>query len=151
MNGFGWVVAAFVLAGLIWAKGHLFRVVGNSMSPTLNHGDLLKVRTAVPSQLSRGTLVIFVLLGQTQSYLKRIVAVAGDEVLVVGDHVFVTEGPHNRPITPVDGGCVFRLKSGELYVLGDNRDASKDSRHFGPIRVGDVTHMVDRRLVGPKT
>ena len=86
-------------------------VIGPSMQPTLEDHS---IHILVPIQDPKiGDIVAFQRPSQKDSYIKRIVAGPGDTV----DH----------------WGTAITLGDDEYYVLGDNRENSRDSRSFGPI------------------
>ena len=83
-------------------------------------------------------------------YIKRVIGVAGDTVAIHDGRLFVN---CTRVIEPyVFGGqetlvqsgatATWTLKSGQLFVLGDHRQASQDSRVFGPIETSSVIGRV---------
>jgi signal peptidase I len=119
----------------------LMRVQSGSMSPALDEGDLVLLArdqdierrdvVAVRDPLGGGLLV------------KRAVGVGGDSV-AIEDGVLVINGAPvcEAGIDParIDGvwfGPV-EVEAGEVFVLGDERDGSVDSRAFGAVRATDI-------------
>ena len=122
-------------------------VVGFSMYPTLDSGDLLlasKLDYRIHSP-ERGDIVILKdPLDPTKDFIKRVVGLPGDHVLIRDHHVLINgvtltepyvetwQATPNWPQQPdaIDGETV---PPSSFFVLGDNRDHSSDSRVFGYI------------------
>lgn len=124
-------------------------VKGSSMKPTLRENDVL-LFYRLDSQFHPGDVVVFRKDGQVE-YVKRVVAVAGDEVeldeengvLLINqepveeDYIYTKTLPNSEKVTfPLTVG------EGEVFVLGDNRENSMDSRDFGCVKIGDITGRV---------
>jgi signal peptidase I len=132
----------------------VLRVDSGSMSPTLDTGDLVLVARGA-GDLHRGDVVVVRHPDTGERLVKRAVALAGDTVriddgVLVVDDVAVCE-PAIDP-DRIDG--VFlgstTVPDGEVFVLGDDRRDSVDSRDFGPVAVDDVLgHVIARAWPAP--
>lgn len=81
----------------------------------------------------------------SQTFIKRVVAVGGDSIALRNGHVVRNGRLQREPyIRPCEGGSRCNLPRpttvphGYVYVLGDNRGASDDSRFWGPVQVSSV-------------
>ncbi len=130
-----------------------FVVNGASMSPTFESGDYLIVdeltyRLRAPK---RGEVLIFRYpKDPSKFFIKRIIGLPGETLNIEGNSFTVTAGgeSHNisgtfvRPETI--GGLRTTLAQDEYYVLGDNREASSDSRIWGPV---NKSQLIGRPIV----
>lgn len=125
------------------------RVVGPSMYPTLLSQELvLTTRTA--SELRRGDVVVATItgqFGQRESVIKRVVALPGDTVRIEADVAIVNGVRETGYDTRVFARNALSaaqsvVPSGTVYLLGDNRGVSFDSRFVGPVPVHDVAARV---------
>jgi signal peptidase I len=85
--------------------------------------------------------------------LKRVVAVAGDTIEVRDHEVLVNRRPVDEPylapdVVTLDFGPVT-VPDGHVFVLGDNRNASRDSRDFGTVPQDEVVGRVVLRIWPP--
>ena len=151
-NAYDWlesIVTAIVICILVFLfVGRMVNVDGNSMNPTLYNNDKVMI-TRIFSAPRRGDIVVFTKHSYgDDSLVKRVIATEGETVDidfdrgvvtvdgVVLDEPYIAEATHRMgsfqyPLT-VEDGCIF--------VMGDNRNASTDSRSAS---VG----MVDTRCV----
>jgi signal peptidase I len=127
-----------------------FKIPSESMEPTLVPGDqtLVEKRFYDKSAPHRGDLVAFHAPRTGEVLLKRVVAVAGDTV-GLEDGVLVVDGkqvrePYANPkaIDSVYFGPV-RVPAGQVFVMGDNRANSEDSRDFGSV---PTTRIIGRAV-----
>ena len=101
--------------------------------------------------LNRGDVIVLEPpVAHDQPYIKRVIGLPGDEITFREGYVFVNgerldEQYIDGAITQcnqrdVDGTnpCDLTVPSGSVYVLGDNRGNSSDSRIFGTVRIGDI-------------
>ncbi|MCY3924811.1 MAG: signal peptidase I, partial [bacterium] len=153
----GWVVTvalAVVLSLLIRSfVAHAFHVESGSMEPTLAPGDRILVNK-LSDNPSRGDLVVF--NRPDGDLVKRVVALEGETVdfdegivkigdmwlrepyLAAGVGTYVRSAiPNCDPDAAADAGACT-VPEGHVFVLGDNRDVSFDSRNFGPVPRADL-------------
>jgi signal peptidase I len=151
-------LAAAVVAGAAALAGSGLaapvRISSGSMAPTLLEGDRVLVTRAGAGAPGRGELVTFRSPADGALTLKRVVAVAGDRV-AIEDAALVVNG---RPVTEpyVDASRIDGLyfgpvtvPAGTVFVLGDQRAGSIDSRVFGAVPVASVGGRVLVRLWPP--
>jgi len=82
-----------------------------------------------------------------RDFIKRVVGVPGDKLSCSGGKLYRNGTPVDEPYLPDDSttDCVaITVPKGKLYVMGDNRNNSQDSRVFGPI---DPSSVVGRAFV----
>jgi signal peptidase I len=119
-----------------------FRVPSESMVPTLEVGDRFLANKFVYrfSEPKKGDVVVFRSVeGGEEDLVKRVVAVAGDEVAVDNGVLSVNGEVQDEPYVNKgfpDDGSFFgptRVPEGNIFAMGDNRANSRDSRFFGPV------------------
>jgi signal peptidase I len=148
------LASAAIYATLIVTFGfQVARVEGQSMAPTLEDQDRLIVNK-LAYQLSeprRGDIVmLYYPSNPDQSFVKRIVAEQGDEVRIVDGQVYVNGDPLADDFIPPeyrdqDNRGPLVVKQGFYYVLGDHRNNSSDSRHWGEVPRRYITGRVQLR------
>ena len=154
-----WVaVLAGALALALILRAVLFQayyIRFTSMEPTLGNGDRVLVNKLGYDlhSVNRGDLVVFerpqgVSGRQEDDLIKRVIALPGEVVKFVEGNVYIDGRRLHEPYLEASGittgamptGCAAIMDdgclvgAGEVFVMGDNRANSTDSRSFGPIR-----------------
>ncbi|MBQ3407751.1 MAG: signal peptidase I [Clostridia bacterium] len=113
--------------------------------------------TAIYTSNSRtiGEKILYYSLGiSNSSYIKRVIGLPGDHIEIKNDHVYINGSEYNEEYLENDvktdmasGGVCSNIivPDGCVYVLGDNRSASIDSRKFGCIPIGKIEGKVIAR------
>lgn len=138
--------AVYLIFGVVFG---ISIIQGDSMEPNLRSGDVT-LFLRITSKYKRGDIVIMH-TETVDEYVKRVVAVAGDhvsiddttgEVLVNGKaleeaHIYTETYTREK-------GIIFPLTvpEGRIFVLGDNREISKDSREFGVVSLDEIAGRV---------
>lgn len=147
----GYLLMKLLLVGVTLGSLLIFvfgitRNIDLSMSPAVKHGDLV-IYFRLDKQYAASDLVAFIYEGNTQ--IRRVIAIEGDtvdinengllingrvqqEVEVIGETLAYTEGI-SFPIT---------LEKGQVFLLGDSREFSKDSRLYGSVNTADTLGKV---------
>ena len=126
-------VVLFVGINLVSAR---VRVDGFSMRPTLEDGEFVLVSklSYTFGEFQRGDIVVFHFpLNPQEELVKRIIGLPGDTVMVRDNQVFVNGQQLNETYiaqAPLYSG-EWTVSEGQLFVLGDNRNNSNDSKDWG--------------------
>jgi signal peptidase I len=150
------LLALFIRAFVVQA----FKIPSGSMEPTLLIGDHILVnkfvygikapfinRTMIPiSDPKRGDIIVFIYPeDRKKDFIKRAIGLPGDEIRIMNNRIFINgkcyEDPHgvymdngeeNKNLGP------FVVPEESLFVMGDNRDHSYDSRYWGFVPMESV-------------
>lgn len=131
-------------------SGELMLVQRNAYSE-FDLGDLVDWIPGVPDQHwfritdwgspSRGDVIVFTPPppGKAKPYVKRVIGLPGDHVVINGENEVIVNGvvldePYTGAYkTSCRGYCDVTVPDGHVYVLGDHRTDSEDSRYFGVV------------------
>jgi signal peptidase I len=123
-----------------------WQVSGPSMTPHITSGEYVLINTFAYriAQPKRGDIVAFRHDEDTRPvFIKRVVGLPGDRIRVDRGSVVINGARLIEPYVRYPDDRSFQetvVPPGAVYVLGDNRADSEDSRFFGPVR--------DDRLLG---
>ncbi len=133
-----------------------YQVQQKSMERTLEPGQYVLVDKLTPhwDSYSRGDVVVFnpppAWTEDPTPFIKRVIGLPGDVVTVKDDGlVYINDTPLDEPYTYTNSAGVHEpttspgvqrwvVPEGQLFVMGDHRQASADSRVFGPIAISNV-------------
>lgn len=168
------VGAALVAVFMMMFVFRSYQVDGPSMQPTLHHGDRLIIwkvprtwaritqHTYIPN---RGDIIVFsqnnlaMEDGKSKELIKRVIGLPGDRVVIENGTATIYNNEHPEGFQPdmtlpYGEGLSLEINSEErieetvgknqVFVMGDNRDHSLDSRAFGPI---DANHIVGKLVL----
>ena len=155
------LVALFVRTFVVQA----FKIPSSSMEPTLLIGDhilvnkfiygiripVLGIKLFEFKRPKRGDVIVFIYpRDRSKDFIKRVIATGG-ETVQIKDRVIYINGkpiddpwgvyqgnPYPMPFSPKANFGPVTVPEGYLFVLGDNRDNSQDSRYWGFVPLKDV-------------
>ncbi len=124
--------------GIVFFLGQRVSTVGDSMEPVLQNGDVVLVNRVVynAKRPNRGDIIVFKPKGDKNShyYIKRVIGLPEETVEIIENGIYI-DGERLEEeyvTTPIDDAGIaedkVELGSDEYFVLGDDRENSKDSR-----------------------
>ena len=142
------IVIAVTFRSYVFARAD---VEGHSMFSTLNEKDVIFVEkiSLLTHNIKRGQIIIFDSKNENRDiYVKRVIAVAGDTIEIKNKKVYLNDkelkedyldkGTKTFGASFLKDGDKFKVPEGHVFVLGDNREFSLDSRYIGPIKIKDI-------------
>jgi len=136
------VILAVILAAVIriWIV-EPFYIPSPSMEPTLYPRDRIIVNKLIYKfrPVERGDVIVFKYPLDTQrDFVKRVVALEGETVEIRNNYVYINGRRLDEPYLPrlsIPDFEPVRVPSGHVFVMGDNRNNSDDSRVWGPLNL----------------
>lgn len=162
-------IAAFIIFFHTAVEGWFNRHIGGfgfyqsaaNMMPTIDRGDVVLVdsRDGAVSSVGKGDVVAFSppeMYGESAVWVSRIAAVAGDEISVDETGFLINQQRvDNGGLTQILSGDIEpgELEKNTVFVLGDHRDLSNDSRFWGALNtekiIGRAVAVVLSETGGP--
>jgi signal peptidase I len=168
-------IAPLIAFGITTYAIQSYQVDGESMETTLQNNDRLIVDKA-PRTLARltghpyiphrGDIIIFnqanlpdTSFGQSKQLIKRVIGLPGEHVVIRDGKITVYNTVHPEGFNPdtatgykitaptTQGEVDLVLEKDQIFVCGDNRPNSEDSRYFGPIKANDIVGKLSLRLL----
>lgn len=125
------------------------KVVGESMDSTLANGDLL-IASRSNKDIQRGDIVVVDSTVLNEAIIKRVIAIAGDEFTFRDNVVFVNgkkiDEPYINEKMVGNPDFTITIPEGTVWVMGDNRNHSGDSRFIGAVPIEEVSGEVMARF-----
>lgn len=166
------IVALFIITFVFRS----YEVDGTSMLNTLQNGDKLIIwkvprtwssLTGHPYIPKRGDIIVFTESGlaqygqeNTKQLIKRVIGLPGDHLVLKNGFYTIYNAAHPKGFDPdktlaygktdnipyTSGNINITLGSNQLFVSGDNRPDSLDSRYFGPINANQIIGQLALRV-----
>ncbi|MFF5793178.1 signal peptidase I [Paeniglutamicibacter sp. NPDC012692] len=142
------IAVLLALACRLWVMEPV-AVDSDSMQPTVRAGSLVFVFKPGPELFGvhSGDLVVFPSPADGTPVIKRVVAVGGQQIEVHDAVLYVDSSPVAEPfvdLATIDGTHYPRTEvpAGTVFVMGDNRERSIDSRDYGPVPMENIDGLV---------
>jgi len=148
----GYVLALAILAGALYIffTYRIGFVLTSSMAPTLKPGDqyLINLRAYRRHPPERGDIIVFRPRGEDAPLVKRVVGLPGETVTLLQGRVYINGQPLREPYLAEEPIAEWPLQvvvpERAVFVLGDNRNLSEDSRDLGPVAYEEILGRAER-------
>lgn len=156
------LIALFIRTFVVQA----FKIPSSSMEPTLQVGDHLLVNKFIYGikfpiietkyfqfkKPQRGDIIVFVYpKDRSKDFIKRVIGTEGEKVQIVHNKIYINNqliedpwgryderAPSTKYMQPMEIFGPVTVSANSVFVLGDNRDNSQDSRFWGFVNVNEV-------------
>ena len=151
------ILLSLVLFLAINTVSERIRVESISMQPTLFPGDYVIVNKLVyrfTNTPKRGDVIVFKYPPDPTAipYIKRVIGLPGDQVHIAGGKVYINGQLMLEPwlkVTTNRGGD-WTVPAGNIFVMGDNRNNSSDSRSWGFVPLGNIIGRAELIYLPPQ-
>lgn len=159
------LICTFIIRGFLFTN---YIVYGESMMPTIHDGERIIVNKIgyEINEPNRFDLIIFHAT-EDSDYIKRVIGLPGDELYYDEDILYINGVPHeeeflnihkknhNNGLFTEDFGLhemtgEVKVPAGFVFVLGDNRQNSVDSRHIGLVPIDEIVGEANMTFWPPK-
>ncbi len=140
-------VGIFLIVYLLILRPH--KIKGQSMHPTFPDAEYLLTEKVsyYRSDPQRGDVIVFKPPISEDEFIKRVIALPGETVMVQGGKVYVNDKLLREDYIKIETnsssflaeGVKYKVPEGNYIVMGDNRPHSSDSRAWGPITKKVIT------------
>jgi signal peptidase I len=150
------LIALFIRAFIVQA----FKIPSSSMEPTLLVGDYLLVNkfiygVRIPysdikffeyKKPKRGDIIVFIFpKDRKKDFIKRVIGTEGEKLTILHNKIYIDDkliddpwGHFTMPRSSIEDYGPIKVPEGSLFVMGDNRDNSQDSRFWGFVKTNEV-------------
>jgi signal peptidase I len=156
------LIALFIRAAVVQA----FKIPSGSMEPTLLVGDhilvnkfIYGIRIPYSDEIfgkskkffewrkpQRGEVIVFIFpKDRNKDFIKRVIATEGEEVEIIHNKIYINDkliddrwGHFTMPRSSIEDYGPVTVPEDSLFVMGDNRDNSQDSRFWGFVKINEV-------------
>lgn len=146
------ILRAAVIIVVLFLFAWPMRLMGSSMEPTMGDGEIVLMNrfAAMQGHYEKGDVVMFHYFDAEgdKTVVKRIIATEGDIIRILEDGVEVNGEILEEPYVSGEtiGLVDMTVPQGTVFVMGDNRETSFDSRNMGAIPCDDLKGKVFFRV-----
>lgn len=155
-------IVCVLIVSRYWVR--TYKIASVSMEPTFYKGDqVVAVRVLGSHKLKRGDIIVFPFpKDKKRDWIKRIVGLPGEKLEIRQQQVYINDQPldepyvqHTEPPGPAspanrDDFRSLVIPHDQVFVLGDNRENSFDSRNFGLLPIKDISRKAKWILMSRK-